>query len=182
MAKERFDPLEKGKDLGIIDGYMERYRRAGDYLDPRHGQPTLDAACGTGYGTVQLSYASSSVVGVDVSQQTIGTCQTAHEKARRVRYECRDLETWDIPAEYGSVVSLDTIEHLRDPERFVKRAKRHASVVVLAWPLRLNSNPFHISQIAVDDVVRWMSDWRKLGLAYEGGEKADYVFSAWGRG
>ena len=173
--------MEEGKPASIIDGYMERYRRAGDYMDPRHGQLTLDAACGTGYGTVQLSYASSRVVGVDVSQQTIEACQAAHKEARRVRYECHDLETWDIPEEYGSVVSFDTIEHLRDPERFIKRAKRYATVIVLAWPVKINSNPFHISHIPVDDVIRWMSDWRKLELGYEDDKRADYVFSAWSR-
>ena len=78
------------------------------------GLRVLDMACGEGYGSAVLAASATSVIGVDGNPD-------AHEHARlryrapNLRFERALVETFNAPAD--AVVFLQTIEHLREPER-----------------------------------------------------------------
>jgi 2-polyprenyl-3-methyl-5-hydroxy-6-metoxy-1,4-benzoquinol methylase len=91
--------------------HLERYRIAAEHVENLN---VLDAACGCGYGSLMLSVAAKSVLGVDYSEEAV-------EFARKywagpgVSYAIRNLEkSWDVlpGAKFDAVVSLETLEHL----------------------------------------------------------------------
>jgi methionine biosynthesis protein MetW len=108
------------------------------------GTRVLDVGCSTGYLARRLVERGCSVVGIEVDA-------AAAEAARDVCEEVLvgDVETMMLPFEEGAfdvVLCGDTIEHLRDPRRFLERVRpllRDGGKLVLTtpnvanWALRL---------------------------------------------
>jgi SAM-dependent methyltransferase len=86
------------------------------------GKRVLDIACGEGYGAAALrSAGASSVIGVDISEEA---CLHAHQK---YGIETRVGGAEQIPLPDRSIdviVSFETIEHVRNPARFVDECAR----------------------------------------------------------
>lgn len=99
--------------------HVERYRFALAHL---HGRRILDIACGEGYGTAALAAnVDLQVVGVDISAET---CEHARQK---YGVDARVGSSESIPlsdATVDTVVSFETIEHLRSPELFLEECHR----------------------------------------------------------
>jgi len=181
MSKERFDPLEVGKDQRVVKAYLNRYVKAGELLKAHGVTAALDAACGTGHGTSELSYHVRRVLGVDLSKEAMRICRERHSSNPRISFKRGDLERWVIPREYSGIVSLDTIEHLYQPQEFVRRIQANAKVVIVAWPLLVNKNPFHLSAITEDELREWFTGWKLLHCNYEPDDVPLYMFTAWSR-
>src|SRR5204862_4608603 len=86
----------------------------------RVGGRVVDMACGEGYGAAVLAQTAASVVGVDANPE-------AHEHAR-LRYRATNLsferalvEEFDTGAPFDAIVFLQTIEHVQEPERLLRR-------------------------------------------------------------
>ena len=133
--------------------HLYRYQFATRYV---RGRSILDIACGEGYGTRSLVEAgAASVVGVDISAEA---CRHAKE---RYGVDARVGDGVSIPLPTGSldvVVSFETIEHIAEPERFVRECARVlkpdgtfliSTPNVLAYnPERLSdNNPYHCSEM-----------------------------------
>jgi len=86
------------------------------------GRRVLDIACGEGYGAAALQKAGAAhVIGVDVSQDA---CLHAR---KRYGLDVRSGSAEQIPLPDSSVdvvVSFETIEHVRDPGRFLDECAR----------------------------------------------------------
>jgi 2-polyprenyl-3-methyl-5-hydroxy-6-metoxy-1,4-benzoquinol methylase len=122
------------------------------------GKEVLDIACGEGYGTAALRIAGAThVIGVDVSE---AVCAHA-----RVKYgvETRQGSAEEIPLAKQSVdlvVSFETIEHLRNPLRFLDecvRVLRENGLLVISTPNRdvyrlqaATLNPHHCSEMTIE--------------------------------
>jgi 2-polyprenyl-3-methyl-5-hydroxy-6-metoxy-1,4-benzoquinol methylase len=89
-------------------------------LGSRPRSKVLDLGCSSGLLTERLHRAGHEVTGVDVVEAP-GVHQRMH------RFLAADLDA-GIPAEVGSgydvVLAADVLEHLRDPQRLVRDAKR----------------------------------------------------------
>ena len=106
--------------MPVSSGSMSsRYRFAKDFV---RGKRVLDIACGEGYGAAALAKAgASSVVGVDVSADV---CDHA---LRKYGLDARPGDAQAIPLPDRSidlVVSFETIEHVDDPNVFVRECAR----------------------------------------------------------
>jgi 2-polyprenyl-3-methyl-5-hydroxy-6-metoxy-1,4-benzoquinol methylase len=99
--------------------HLRRYRLAQRYVV---GRRVLDAACGVGYGSAMLHQAGAPlVVGVDHKFEAL---RYAHDHYGRpgVRFVQANLDRFEWPGgTFEAVVSLETIEHLRDPQGFIQR-------------------------------------------------------------
>jgi SAM-dependent methyltransferase len=122
---------------------------------------TLDAACGTGYGSHLLAQAGAeSVLGIDRNSRRVRFA------ARRfvhpaLRFRVGDCERLSFPADsFDLVVSSNTLEHLGQPARFLRSIARALSprgqLIVAVPPVlseadrRANaSNPDHVSNLSV---------------------------------
>ena len=122
----------------------------------RHALPgrLIDCACGVGYGTHHLVEAAPQVthaIGLDLSQSTI---DYARERYAHARIEFRQGNALGPieGAPFDTVVSIETIEHLLDPEGFVARmAKlvRPGGLFIASVPTTpsVDANPYHLHDL-----------------------------------
>lgn len=127
---------------------LERYAFAA-----RHALPgrLIDCACGVGYGTHHLVEAAPQVeaaIGLDLSRSTI---EYARERYGHPRIEFRQGNALGPieGAPFDTVVSIETIEHLLDPQAFVARmAKlvRPGGLFIASVPTTpsVDANPYHL--------------------------------------
>jgi ubiquinone/menaquinone biosynthesis C-methylase UbiE len=149
---ERLVPDELLKDeatgLQTFRLHIERYEFAARKL--RDANSILDIACGVGYGSRLLkdSLPAALVTGVDSSAEAI-----EYAKARYARpgltFRVGDAMNFeDRP--FDAVVSLETIEHLPDPQAFVQRVRtrvlRPGGIFIGSVPVTpsMDANPHHL--------------------------------------
>ena len=105
----------------LMKDHLARYRFAAKYTRRKR---VLDVATGTGYGAnILRQYGALDVVGVDCVQDVLDYAASRYGN-RGLHW--RNCDAYDMPfeREFDAVVSFETIEHLKDPERFVKACKR----------------------------------------------------------
>jgi ubiquinone/menaquinone biosynthesis C-methylase UbiE len=142
--------------------HVERYRYARANLN---GSRILDVACGEGYGTAALATDSSlQVVGVDISPES---CEHARNKyGVDARIGC--AEAIPLPdASIDTVVSFETIEHLKHPEAFLAECYRILSPggrLVISTPNRpvyhrhTPNNAFHHHEMTLGEFQESLSE------------------------
>src|SRR5450830_630944 len=121
------------------------------------GRRVLDIACGEGYGSRMLKeWGASEVLGVDVSQEAIDHAR--HNFSREgVEFHCAPAE--ELPQllagkGFDLIVSLETIEHLQEPERFLadlRQALNPGGCIIIScpndwwyFPSEQEKNPYHV--------------------------------------
>lgn len=117
---ERLVP-ENHKQSLTYGEHLARYHAAKPIVK---GKITLDLASGAGYGTAFLAEHAKQVVGVDFSQEAIDYSKSLYAK-KNLKFIQGDAA--NIPLDDSSldvVVSLETIEHIPEPEKFVQEVVR----------------------------------------------------------
>lgn len=101
--------------------HLSRYAAAQDLVK---GKTVLDIASGTGYGAALLAESAKQVIGIDYDKDAIAYSKKLYS-AKNIEFIQGDAE--DLPLKDNSVdvvVSLETIEHLPNPEKFVQEVTR----------------------------------------------------------
>lgn len=124
----------------------------------------LDAACGWGYGSAMLAEAVhvEKVIGLDEDETALWHARKLYPE---VTFRNADLNATDALIECDTLVCVETIEHLQEPDRFIARAKevvRHR--VILSTPIvpTKHKNPYHLHDFTEQQVCDWFTDWRLL--------------------
>jgi glycosyltransferase involved in cell wall biosynthesis/SAM-dependent methyltransferase len=144
---ERFVPLRSRK--GLTSGeHFARYLFASEFCE---GKRVLDAACGTGYGSYILKIlGAAEVIGVDSDPAAIELARRSYESAGL------DFQVADVTARglafprFDVIASFETLEHLRDPERFLENVKEWLApggLLLISCPHDARSpwvSPFHL--------------------------------------
>src|SRR2546428_3758983 len=117
--------------------HLARYRWAARWV---RGKSGLDVACGTGYGSDVLRRAGARrVVSVDLSASALGFARRRYPGPLYIRADALALpltgESFDM------VNSLETIEHLADPLRFLTKVRPLLPAGGLLAPSMPNSAP-----------------------------------------
>ena len=129
--------------------HLERYEFACRYARPGR---LLDIACGVGYGTrllIDQCPGVTEAVGVDLSSEAI-TYAKQHYQREGLRFVVDDAMRFSDPERFNAIVSLETIEHLPDPESFVgdlvDRLTRPQGVIIASVPTTpsVDANPHHL--------------------------------------
>lgn len=136
----------------------------------------LDVACGAGYGSKLLwDWGAKEVVGVDISPTAIASARKLFGGSGRVFLigSAEDLKS--VLASYGDfdvVVSFETIEHLRNPDKFfsyISSIKDENSIIALSCPNDAayhsdsSENPYHLTRYTFDEFKIFSED--HLGAA-----------------
>lgn len=146
LYPERIIPSET--ESGPLAAHLVRYRFALRYTE---GKEVLDAACGVGYGSAYLAENASRVLGVDVAQDAVDYA-TRNYGSETASFEVMDVEKLSFAdASFDVVCSFETIEHLDDPESFVRECRRVlrpngvflVSTPKVAMTDRSPANPYH---------------------------------------
>jgi len=178
---ERFDPMDPAYEDIVVIHMFERYELAASFYGGSGS--IVDAGCGLGYGTAQLAKSTgATVVGVDSSQDALDVATERHEDSG-CEFRRGDL-TAEIPPA-SLIVAIDFIEHLVDPEAFVRTAKNVSTGrVFIGWPLFAMTPPrksarrnlFHVSEPNREDVCGWFADWKMVCDQWEEGSRERYRF------
>lgn len=124
------DVLIKGQLERWIPGYslphtehehLARYEWAANYVE---GRRVLDIACGAGLGSYVLATAGKAkeVYGFDIDSDVIRYASNRRQHPNLV-FKVANAEEFQIDSKLDVVVSFETIEHLANPELFLRQAK-----------------------------------------------------------
>jgi SAM-dependent methyltransferase len=128
--------------------HIQRYEFAARRLRDAHS--VLDIACGVGYGSGLLKHSlpAAMVIGVDSNAEAIDYAIARYARAG-LSFVVADAMTFE-EGPFDAVVSLETIEHLPDPEKFVERSAgkllRPGGIFVGSVPVTpsMDANPHHL--------------------------------------
>lgn len=110
------------------------------------GRRVLDAGSGAGYGASMLSAAGAMCVhGVDCDAEAVGaaTTQFGSESVTFAVDDCQRLSS--VSGRWDLICSLEVIEHLEEPEKFLHRAGQllaPTGALVVSTPERASTPPF----------------------------------------
>ena len=160
------------------DAHIARYMLARQYL-PREGV-VLDAACGLGYGSALLaqSVPDCQVVGIDNSEFAAAYAET-NFRPNLPKLSFRQGDVCDLSAFEDSsvdlVASFETVEHLREPEIFLKEIQRvlkPEGVFICSVPnmwvdeIGIDPNPWHFHVFDFAKLAALCAGFFDLGEAY----------------
>jgi ubiquinone/menaquinone biosynthesis C-methylase UbiE len=138
------------------------------------GKYTVDAACGSGYGTRMLRDAGAKWAdGFDLCSEAIDEARKCAQ-ADNLRYGIADV--LNLPAEdgqYDLYTSFETIEHIQDDSAFlmeVYRVLKPEGTFICSTPNRLLTNPgitladkpfnpFHIREYTRDELTALLGNY-----------------------
>lgn len=171
----------------LVDEHENRYFFATKYAQDKK---VLDIACGTGYGSSILSKVANSVVGVDISGDSI--------KFAKDNYSYKNLEfikssaTDDIfdKQSFDLICSFETIEHLNKNDREVylyniHRWLKNDGILLLSTPNKKITSPFtkkplnkyHIIEFTRKGLISEVNDYFSVIDFY--GQRFIYSFLAY---
>lgn len=151
LTIERIYPLQLDlndtNDQHTLEIHLQRYRFAAKRLQ---GTQVLDMACGCGYGSYLLAERNpdKQVLGVDIDPQAIAYAQ-AHYQRPNLRYQCANAELFSHDCAFDNIVSLETIEHLPNPQALIANCIRLLATdgqIIASVPTTptIDGNPHHL--------------------------------------
>lgn len=131
-----------------LDLHMARYHFAKQFIE---GGRVLDCACGVGYGTQILANADNRpayILGVDIDPAAVSYANS-HYTAKDMEFLCKDGSKLRDEAGFDLIVSLETIEHVPDPQTLVGNFAdllRPGGKLVASVPVTpsVDVNPYHL--------------------------------------
>jgi SAM-dependent methyltransferase len=138
------------------------YAKYADTLKPsEQGARVLDIGCGVGQVVARLAEAGFEAHGVDVSEPNI-------ERAKKFCPRCRLYDGRKLPfpdAHFASVGALNVLEHVDEPETFIKelvRVTRPGGRIVLSSPNFFRVFGFRDYHPRMRGIANKWRNWRRL--------------------
>ena len=133
----------------------------------------IDAACGCGYGSHIISQNPdvTSVLGVDIDPEAV---QYAHYQYQndKVAFICSEIGTLH-PPKADILVSIETIEHLANPQDLYELARKaEVHTVIVSFPAKVSTtyNPFHKFDFDQVDITQIFKDYSPRQNIFENNE------------
>jgi len=138
------------------------YAKYADTLKPgKPGERALDVGCGVGQVVARLTEAGYEAYGVDVSEPNI-------ERARKFSERCRLYDGKKLPfpdQHFASVGALNVLEHVEEPEAFIKeivRVTQTGGRIVLSSPNFLRVFGFRDYHPKMRGLGNKWRNWKRL--------------------
>jgi 2-polyprenyl-3-methyl-5-hydroxy-6-metoxy-1,4-benzoquinol methylase len=154
---------EKIAGNNTLQLHLERYHYAGKRLSPG---VIADIACGVGYGSNLLAtiYGKkiSKIIGVDNDKAAIDYAKQNYSHPC-IEFQQSDAFSFQSPVLFNTIISLETIEHLSNPEQFVQHLSSQlvqGGRFIASAPVTpsMDANPYHLQDFTV-------SSFKKLFLS-----------------
>lgn len=153
---ERYSANPNSQDRGADQPHVSRYLLARGFIKP--GEVVVDAACGAGYGSALLAEIAKQVISMD----KLETFDSQWQR-KNIAFMVRNLEDpGDFP-DCDSWVSIETIEHLADPQAYLdKVTKATKRAIIMSSP---NKETKHLHEFHLSDVL--LINFAKMMEKYE---------------
>lgn len=147
---ERLIPDNDSQANIIYNEHLVRYRLAAKLA---RGKKVLDIACGSGYGANILAEAGAAqVIAVDISSEAVAAAQKKYSRDN-LAYKIGDAEEIkEADESFDLIVSFETIEHLKNPEKYLAelaRVLKKDGLALISTPnieIFGQKNPFHLHE------------------------------------
>src|SRR3954464_14125728 len=172
-------------DAPEIQEHKARYQFAARWV---RNKSVLDVACGTGYGSALLLQAGArEVVSIDQSHAALAFAAQNYPGPTYIHADALDLPL--KPATFDVIVSLETIEHLSDPLRFLnslRRLLKSNGRLVLSTPessRTQGTNPYHLHEMRLSELFAALnhSGLHLIGLAGQYWRTPEWLEFVWWR-
>ncbi|WKA47194.1 methyltransferase domain-containing protein [Geobacillus zalihae] len=154
--------FSSGAKYSAIEGaiHINRYLIAKDLCK---GKRVLDAACGEGYGSFLLSkWGAKAVDGIDISEEAIQNAKANFKQENLTFHQGSVEEMGKFPSRnYDLIISLETIEHLSNPEKMLQEFRRLIKpdgIIIIScpndyyyYPEESMGNPYHLKKYTFDE-------------------------------
>ena len=140
------------------------------------GKKILDIACGSGYGSYILANegGAKSVLGVDIDADSVKYASIKN-KHGAIEFKAQSVEDFESKDRFDVVVSFETIEHLKKPEKFLSDINKHLNkdgVLFLSTPIsteKINydsANPYHVQEWGFLEFQKFVSGFFNITDIY----------------
>lgn len=178
---ERLIPKNQTQSLTYGE-HLVRYRAA---LGIVSNKIVLDIASGAGYGTALLADKARKITGMDYSDEAVEYSNGLYSK-KNLEFIQGDAQKMPFKdSTFDVVVSLETIEHLPEPEKFVKEVVRVLKPDGLFYVSTPNDdeftegNEYHLHEFDFKELSRLMNKYfAKKEYYYQGSWYSSGVLSA----
>ncbi len=129
--------------------HLNRYCFAAEHVSGR----VLDMACGVGYGSFELEEKATQevaeIIGVDISSESIDYARKRYA-TETIQYICANAFEFQDKQGFDTIVSLETIEHLPDPQKFITHIVsllKPNGKIIASVPVTpsVDANPYHLN-------------------------------------
>lgn len=127
----------------IATDHLLRYAFAMGHVKGR----VLDAACGCGYGSYMLQTLGGEVVGVDADADALGWAEKHFPGPKYIQGRIEEAP-WE--GQFETVVSFETIEHIKEPEAALQAFRRACIGTFIASVPNEEKYPFKAEIFAKD--------------------------------
>ena len=173
-ARGPFAPLHKFNPARLAfvrDQAAARFGRDSRARKPFKGLSLLDVGCGGGLIAEPMSRLGFSVTAIDASAENIGTAR-AHAGPQNLPIAYRAATVEQLEAEgagpFDVVLTMEVIEHVRDPEAFIRTCSRLVAPggLMIVATLNRTLKSLALGKVAAEYVLRWVPagthDWRQF--------------------
>ncbi len=146
--------------------HLQRYEFATRWAAERD---VLDWACGGGFGSYVLAASGArQVLGADIAEDALAYARSHYQRGNLTFASADALQAPPAKAAFDLVVSFETIEHVREPSRFIDNiaaSLRPGGRLLLSAPnVFLHSrrpdhpihNEFHVHEPTYEELVAWV--------------------------
>ncbi|MGV9008370.1 bifunctional 2-polyprenyl-6-hydroxyphenol methylase/3-demethylubiquinol 3-O-methyltransferase UbiG [Brevundimonas sp.] len=173
-ARGPFAPLHKFNPARLAfvrNRVAERFGRDINQREAFAGLSLLDVGCGGGLIAEPMRRLGFAVTAVDASSENIGTAR-AHAQMTGLDIAYRAATVEQLEAEgagpFDVVLTMEVIEHVADPEAFVRACSRLVKPggIMIVATLNRTLKGLLLGKVAAEYVLRWVPagthDWRQF--------------------
>ncbi len=159
----KFKPLHKFNPIRL----SHLKRKIEEKFSKISGVKILDIGCGGGLVAEPLAKAGADLVAIDASEKNIAVAKIHAEKSSlKIDYRVSTAE--EMTETFDVVLALEIIEHVADPQSFIRDCSKLVRPGGLLFVATINRNlkSLALAKIAVEYLLRWLPagthDWKKF--------------------
>lgn len=173
-ARGPFAPLHKfnpARLAFIRDRAAERFGRDVKARAPFAGLTLLDIGCGGGLIAEPMRRLGFAVTAIDASAENIGTARAhAEQQGLEIGYRAATVEQLEAEGAgpFDVVLTLEVVEHVADPEGFIRACSRLVKPggMMIVATLNRTLKSLALGKVAAEYILRWVPagthDWRRF--------------------
>lgn len=154
--KVRLWPKTVAEARDMAASHVARYEFTKSAVQDKN---VCDIACGAGYGSCFLSKHARTVTGIDISDSAVDWAKS-HFQNEKVTFYCADgSKAWPVEQRFDVITSFETLEHVPDPEVFLRQIDTHLAIegtLFMSVPngprdKKKTDNPYHLHHFDEDE-------------------------------